>query len=268
MDREEICFVQVSSSCSSFLGSRLRGCSARSSGVILRNGSRQWRRKRRVEMWTPGELFEFVMQPKVLIPSVTVGSFAISTQWFEYGPRKPENNSRLSEPYVLRVKNSAQRKVVELPNGVGFGVENGETLLRARNREELFAMRKTLERTLGSACAYEVFLCTSTSVTFVASFPDRAINARQGEFPEGQVSDLDDVWSKYFLLFLDDVDRQWISYRDRLVLISKRTEAECRLCGGLGKVKCSRCGGAGGECEVCTGQQRVECKWCQGSGRA
>jgi len=221
-----------------------------------------------VEMWTPGEIFEFVMQPKVLIPSVTVGSLAISTQWFEYGPRKPQSTSRLSEPYVLRVKNSGQMKVIELPNGVGFGVENGESLLRARNREEVFAMTKTLERTLGSACAYEVFRCTSTSVTFVHSYPGRPINAPQGGFPDGQVSDLDDIWSKYFLLFLEDVDRQWISYRDRLTLISKRTEAQCRLCGGLGKVKCSRCGGAGGECEVCTGQERVECKWCQGSGVA
>mmetsp|Transcript_1266 Transcript_1266/g.3900 ORF Transcript_1266/g.3900 Transcript_1266/m.3900 type:complete len:269 (+) Transcript_1266:112-918(+) len=218
-----------------------------------------------VRMWAPAQVFEFAMQPPVLIPSTVVLFAAISTGWFEYGPRK-RKGFRRKQMFVLRVRCRLERIIIELPDGTAYPVRKGENLFKAGSAEELFALTSVLEGRIGSAMQYDVYrVGMSDGLQYVRSYP-RNINAAGGRWPGKALEDLDRVWARYFYLFLDDVDRKWISYREKLVLITEETQPNCRLCGGAGTITCSRCRGAAVPCSTCADRRRVKCMWCEGRG--
>lgn len=122
---------------------------------------------------------------------------------------------------------------------------------------------------------YSIYRAGNGEMQLLGEFP-KAVNAVGGNWPRGVVQREDENevqarWEEYSMLGeVDDVDKEWQRFVERMGGVSIEKKAECKLCGGVGYRRCYKCGGAnrGGRrapgsftCD-CEGGKR-KCEWCR-----
>lgn len=202
------------------------------------------------------------------------GLTATLLSFAELGPRR---TSPARGVVLLRVTTSAPLRV-ELAAAGTTTLRAGETVLRFSTREECTAAARALEAAAehsGCDLEYKVYSAGASGVAELSQGP-RGLDApgstrRDVEVVDG-TSDVDRAIAEYEQAGArDEIDREWSQVVERLAPIRFEKVDPCKLCGGKGTTRCSRCGGAAKasaafECR-CEGG-RVQCEWCGGSGIA
>lgn len=225
-----------------------------------------------------------------LAVALVLGAVVLNS-YFEFIPAQNllRNGSRLSAStdkaqYYLNVRVGAHLKV-ELPSGVVADlVKDDLTVIREEEHIAIDAVARAIAgaaEKLNVRCEFTVYRVKGQGFSLVRAYPKEtdAVGApgwieveQRNPSPEREAR-----WDEYSRLqSIGPVERQWRSFVDSLGGVAREDERIdsdklCKLCGGSGHRRCSRCMGAARssafECDACS-EGRVRCDWCDGTGQA
>lgn len=211
---------------------------------------------------------------------------AFSFRFLSFGPRPASSMS--SGAFILRVVSD---KAFAYGRVTHERIREGENILPFGDRLSANAAMEDLVANAGRyGAVIEVYLSkiaignNSTETRLRSSADDR--NAPGGRWRNREVtdgtSDKDKVQYEYDSLpdSTDNIDEEWAATMRKLRSVngselslsttpSPKSNLECKICGGLGSRRCTRCGGvsrAGGTFKCTCISGRVECEYCEGSG--
>jgi hypothetical protein len=202
--------------------------------------------------------------------AVAVGGIILA-RFVEFGPQ-----SKSPVFFCLRVSVTRPLRV-ELPTGAPLEIQaNSERILRESRLEAIEAVARNIEQEasrVGSQCSYTLYRADGEILLPLRTFPrtvdaEDAIGWIDGESkPQNDEKNL--IWDQYMRLgSYGSAEKEWKSVLESLGGVTREdpdNQNSCRLCGGRGYQRCSRCMGASANgavvCAKCV-NGRVPCSWC------
>jgi hypothetical protein len=189
----------------------------------------------------------------------------------EFGPRRA-----VTTFHCLRVLASRSLRV-ELSSGAITEIPaNAERIIRESTFDAIDAVARKVEQAasrVGAECSYTLYRANGDALVPLRQYPRRVDAATAtGWIEDGNRTQGDDKnarWDEYARMGnYSSIEKEWKSVMQGLGGVTRETAESrdtCKLCGGKGFQRCSRCMGASANgtvtCEKCI-DGRVPCSWC------